>query len=117
MAWSRDLAYSSRRINTFFHPKTLHALYSAPIFLAIATTAPHRRHPHLPRTNSATTSYTSALALSGAEVLRVAYEPSRTSSCKITCRSAPFQIWWWWSERGILTLYKKKPLEEPRVKW
>ena len=33
---------------------------------------------------------------------------------KTTCRSTPFQIWWWWSERSKLTLYKGKPLEEPQ---
>ena len=36
---------------------------------------------------------------------------------KTTCKPTPFRIWWWWNERSILTLYKGKPLEEPRVKW
>ena len=79
MAWSRDLAYSSRRINLIFHSftKILHASISAPTSLTTAMIASHRRHPHLPRIDSDTTSYTSTLALSGAEVLRIAYEPSR----------------------------------------
>ena len=38
--------------------------------------APRCCHPHLSCTNSDATSYTSALALSGEEVLRIAYKPS-----------------------------------------
>ena len=106
MAWSRDLAYSSRKNKlhlSSFHPKILHASLSTPTPLATAMTAPHCRYsrtdsdttshtsalalsgatamtaPHrrYSHTDSATTSYTLALALSGAEVLCVAYEPSQ----------------------------------------
>ena len=71
------------------------------------------------RIDSDTTSHTSALALSGAEVLRVFQSRCLVAGSreKTTYRSAPFWIWWWWSERVFLTLYKGKPLEEPWVKW
>ena len=66
----------------------------------------------------------SALAFSGAEVLRVACKPNKQfalilgSRKKTTYRPRPFRIWWWWSKRSILTLYKGKPLEEEsQVKW
>ena len=67
-------------------------------FQSPSPVSPHRRHSC---TDSDTTSYTSALAFSRAEVLRIAYEPSRTSSCKITCRSTPFQIWWWGNPHAL----------------
>ena len=58
--------------------------------------APCRCHPHLSYTNSDTTFYTSALALSGAEVLRVLWNQGQVaclmagSQEKTTYRSAPF---------------------------
>ena len=93
--------------------------------------APRRCHPHLSRTDSDTTysrtdsditSHTSALALSGAEVLRVLRSRGQAACLmagsreKTTYRSAPFWIRWWWSKGGFFTLYGK-PLEELRVKW
>ena len=57
----------------------------------------------------------SALALLGEEVLRV-IEPSpikqeclSTSSLKDYLQINAFPIWWWWSKRGYLKLYKEKP--------
>ena len=136
MTWSRDLAYSSRKNKlhlSSFHPKILHTSLSTPTPLATAMTSRRRyfrtdsdttysrtdSDTTYSRTDSDTTSHTSALALSGAEVLRVFQSRCLVAGSreKTTYRSAPFWIWWWWSERGFLTLYKGKPLEEPRVKW
>ena len=67
--------------------------------------------------------YQSTLALSIAEVVRVACEPSKQFASilslqeKTTCRPTLLRIWCWWSERSTLTLYKEKLLEEPQVKW
>ena len=83
--------------------------------------APRRRHPHLSRTDSDTTysrtdsditSHTSALALSGAEVLRVLRSRGQAACLmagsreKTTYRSAPFWIRWWWSEEVPHALWK-----------
>ena len=84
--------------------------------------APCRCHPHLSCTDSDTTSHTSALAFSRAEVLRVLQSQGQAACLmagsreKTTYRSAPFWIRWRWSKRGFLMLYRK-PLQEPRAKW
>ena len=83
--------------------------------------APCRCHPYFSCTDLDITSHTSALAFSGAEVLCVLRSQGQVACLiaglreKITYRSAPFWIRWWWSEREFLMLYKK-PLEEPQVK-
>ena len=66
----------------------------------------------------------STLAFFEAKVLCVACEPNKQFTFiiglqrKTTCRPTLIQIWCWWSEKSILTLYKGKPLEEePRGKW
>ena len=80
MTWSRDLAYLSRKNKlhlSSIHPKILHAALSTPTALATAMKASHCRYSCTDLdtiyycTNSDITSYTSALALSGAEVLCV----------------------------------------------
>ena len=83
--WSRDpdieSSFASNRTSNIFHPKILHASFSA---------------SDLPRTDSDTTSHTSALALSGAEVLRVLRSRGQAACLmaglqeKTTYRSAPF---------------------------
>ena len=69
-------------------------------------------------------SHQSAIALSGAKVLRVVCEPNKqftlifSSREKTICRQTLFQIWWWWSKKSVFTLYNGKPLEEEsRGKW
>ena len=64
----------------------------------------------------------SVLAFSRAKVLRIACEPNKQFALilgsyeKTTYRSTPFQIWYWWIKKSILTLCKGKPLEEkPQV--
>ena len=73
-----------------------------------------RRQPHLyytdldttySRANLDITSYTSALALSGAEILRVLQSRAGLRE-KTTYRSAPSWIWWWWSEGVPHALWK-----------
>ena len=63
--WSGDpdikSSFASNRTSNIFHPKILHASFSA---------------FDLPYTDSDITSYTSALALPGKKVLGIAYEPS-----------------------------------------
>ena len=101
--WSRnpdiESSFASNRTSNIFHPKILHASFSASDLPRHR--APHRCHPHLPRTDSDTTysctdsdttSYTSALALSGAEVLRVFQSHCLIAGLreKTTYRSAPF---------------------------
>ena len=81
----------------------------------------HCCHPHLSHTNSDTTysctnsdttSYTSVLALSRAEVLRVLWSQGQAACLmaglqeKTTYRSAPFWIGWWWSEGVPHALWK-----------
>ena len=87
---------------------------SHPLFPTEPLQAPRCCHPHLSRTDSDTTysrtdsditSHTLALALSGAEVLRVL--PSQAGLReKTTYRSAPSWIRWWWSERVPHALWK-----------
>ena len=92
--WSRDpdieSSFASNQTSNIFNPKILHASFSA-------SDLPRHRAPHcclgqLPRTDSDTTSYTSALALSGAEVLRVFQSRCLIAGSqeKTTYRSAPF---------------------------
>ena len=73
-----------------------------------------RCHPHLPCTNSNTTysctdsdttSHTSALAFSRAEVLHVLRSQAGSRE-NITYRSAPSWIRWWWSEGVSHALWK-----------
>ena len=74
-------SFASNQTSNIFHPKILHALFSA---------------FNLPRTDSDITSYTSALALSGEEVLRILRSRGQAaylmagSREKTTYRSAPF---------------------------
>ena len=67
--------------------------------------APRRCHPHFSRTDLDTTSHISALALSGAEVLRVLRSRAGSRE-KTTYRSAPSWIRWWWSEGVPHALWK-----------
>ena len=121
--WSRDpdieSSFASNRTSNIFHPKILHASFSASDLPRHR--APHRCHPHLPRTDSDTTysrtdsdttSHTSALALSGAKVLRVLRSQGQAACLmaglreKTTYRSAPSWIRWWWSEGVPHALWK-----------
>ena len=105
--WSCDFdiesSFASNQTSNIFYPKILHASFSASDLPCHR--APHRCHPHLPRTDSDTTysrtdsditSHTSALALSGAEVLRVLRSRGQAACLmagsreKTTYRSAPF---------------------------
>ena len=67
--------------------------------------APRHCHPHLSCTDLDTTSYTSALALSRAEVLCVLRSRAGSQE-KTTYRSAPSWIRWWWSEGVPHALWK-----------
>ena len=71
--WSHDpdieLSFASNQTSNIFNPKILHASFSASDFSRHR--ASHRCLGQLPRTDLNKTSYTSALALSGAEVLYI----------------------------------------------
>ena len=110
--WSRDSnidsSFASNRTSNIFNPKILHASLSAPDL-------PCHRYEHLVVDTLISTklflekkSYVSLMSR------RRSSRMLEHKLIKITCRSTPFPIWWWWSERGVLTLYKGKPLEEPR---
>ena len=96
--WSRDSdiesSFASNQTSNIFNPKILHASFSA-------SDLPRHRASHyclsqLPCTDSDTTSYTSALVLSGKKVLRVLQSQGQAvclmagSQEKTTYRSAPF---------------------------
>ena len=108
MLWSRD---------GHVIPISIHPLLLTELLQALC-----RCHPHLFRTDSDTTSHTSALALFGAEVLCVLRSQGQ-AACLIAglrentiYRSAPFWIRWWWSEKEFLMLYGKL-FKESRAKW
>ena len=88
------------------------AISSHPSFPTEPLQAPRCRHPHLSCTDSDTTSHTSALALSGAEVLRVLRSRGQAACLmaglreKTIYRSAPFWIRWWWSKGVSHALWK-----------
>ena len=101
---------------------------SHPSFPTEPLQAPRRRHPHLSRTDSDTTysrtdsdttSHTSVLALSGKEVLRVLRSRGQ-AACLMPAREKRLLTDQRLSRPVVVkreTLYKRKPLEEPRVKW
>ena len=92
--WSRDSniesSFASNQTSNIFTPKILHASFSASDLPC--HWAPHCRLGQLPCTDSDTTSHTSALALSRAEVLRVFQSRCLIAGSreKTTYRSAPF---------------------------
>ena len=90
------------------------SISSHPLLQIEPLQAPRRCHPHfacinLDTTYSCTdlniTSYTSALAFSKAEILRVLQSQADLQE-KTTYRSAPFWIRWWWSEGVLHALWK-----------
>ena len=110
--WLRDpdieSSFASNQTSNIFNPKILHASLSAP-------NLPRYRHEHLVVDTLISTklflkkkSYVSLMSR------RRSSKMLEHKLIKITCRSMPFSIWWWWSERGVFTLFKGKPLEEPR---
>ena len=131
MSWSRVLEITSCMwflyvsqftrdlITSSFHPKILYSSASSsssPLWalfcIVVTTSSPLYQLSHQ-----------SALAFFGVEVLRIVCKPNKQftlilgSPEKTTCRPTFFWIWWWWSKKSILTLYKRKPLEEePQVK-
>ena len=92
--WSHDpdieSSFISNQTSKIFNPKILHASFSA--FDLPRHQAPHCCLSQVPRTDSDITSYTSALALSEAEVLRIFQNRCLIagSRVKTTYRSAPF---------------------------
>ena len=104
-----------------YHAKILHTSTSTLLPLGSI------RHRYDPSSILASTrippSQPSALALYGGEVLRVLMSRRRSSknawaqAQETTCSPTPFQIWWWWSEKSNLTLYKGKPPEGCSERW
>ena len=110
--WSRNpdikLSFAFNQTSNIFNLKILYASLSAPKLLC-------HRHKHLVINTLISTKL--FLEKKSYILLMSRRRSSRMLKhklIKITCRSTPFPIWWWWSERGVLTLYKGKPLEEPR---
>lgn len=75
IAWSQDLAYISRKINSFFLLKILYALFLALILFIIATIAFYYYYPHLFCTNLAIIWYILVLAYFRIDILHIRYKP------------------------------------------
>ena len=124
LAYSRDLAYSSRKNKlhlSSFHPKILHASFSASVFPRDRTST-SSLPPSSPLYQLGyNLSYISTSFFWSRSPTRLT-EPRPSSlldgrlARKDYLQISAFWIWWWWSKRGFLTLCGK-PLEEPWLKW
>ena len=93
----------------------LHMIYRLILHFFTTSAINSFSHQHIATTTSSLLyrlGHQSILALFGAEILLVTCNPNKQfalilgSREKTICRPTPFQIWCWWSERSIVTLYK-----------